>query len=372
MKKALLIAALSLAAAPAMASKARLSSLNAPAAVSDIQDVFTNPAKATQHGDWLTFEMGQTASSNAIASGTHAEGGFSRSMNDARWGFYMGHQYSQVTEQRANVTYEATAIAPDNTINLFYGSKAGEMAWGAGLGYSKTDKKTTAVKQDALAISGGVATSMWDAALTVHAMNNYKDESATAATTRDFKGKMAWDLSGTYYMDDLAFSAGVNQNAAKVENGTGAEVHNFEWMGWNVGAEKSVKMEGALFFYGAKYTMKTNKDKVPGTDSKLEESTMPVYAGIEADANSWLVLRGSVSQNFLLGTSQTTSATTTGAAADKNTIANNTTVNAGAGLKFGKLSIDGNLAAQTGGAAQNTAAVDGTNLLYNGSLTYMF
>lgn len=367
MKKALLIAALSVAATPAMASKARLSSLNNAAHLSDIQDVFVNPSKATAHGDWLTLEMGSTVSTNAAASGTKAEGGFSRSMGDNRWGFYMGHNYSMVTDVRNNtdvsaVTYEATAIAPDNMINLFYGSKAGEMAWGAGLGYSKTDKKTVAIKQDALAVTGGVSMANWDAALTVLAMNNYKDESTTSANTRDNKGKMGIDLSGIYSMDPMTFSAGYTSNAAKVEDGSGTEVHNFDFQTWYLGAEKSHKADGADFFYGTKYTMTTRKDKGPA-DKKLEYTKLPVYAGIEADAASWLVLRGSIQQNFLLGQTQGPAAN-----AEKDTIANDTTVAAGAGLKFGKLTVDGTLEA----ASSNTAALNGNSLLANGSITYMF
>lgn len=361
MKKALLIAALTVAATPAMASKARVSALGGAASVSDIQDVFTNPAKSTKHGEWLTFEMGATAGTNAAASGTKAEGGFSRSMDAARWGFYMGHNYTFVTEQRANVTFEAAAVAPDNTINFFYGSNAGDMAWGLGLGYSKTDKKTTAVKQDAMALTAGVLMGDWDLSATLGLMNNYKDESTVAATTRDFKGKMAFNIDAKYTMDTMVYSFGYANNAAKVENGSGTEVQNFDWNNWYLGAEKSMKAEGSHFFYGAKYTMMTNKEKV--ADTKTETSKLPIYAGIEADAASWLVLRGSVKQNFILGTTQGPAAN-----AEKDTIANDTTVAAGAGLKFGKLSIDGTLEA----ANSATAALNGNNLLANGSLTYMF
>lgn len=361
------MAAVSMAVAPAMASKARLSSLNNAASVLDTRDFLRNPAQATTYGDFLTFEMGSTAGTNAAASGTKAEGGFSRSMDDARWGFYMGNNYTFVTEQRANVTFEATALAPENMINLFYASKS-DLAWGIGLGYSNTDRKTTKITQSAIALSGGILMNGWNVALTLGLQNKYKDEAATTAATRDFKGTTAANLDVLYEMGAMTYSFGYGMNGAKVENGSGTEVHNFDWMNYYVGAERAVKAEGSHFFYGVKYTSLTNKDKVTGTDSKLETSKLPVYAGIEADAASWLVLRASVQQNFILGTTQTSSVTVTGTAAEKDSIANDTTVAAGAGLKFGKLMIDGTLSA----ANSNTAALNGNSLLAAGSLTYMF
>lgn len=360
MKNALLIAALALAATPAMASKARVKALNNASHISDIQDVFTNPAKATKHGEWLTFEMGPTASTNATAAADpKAEGGFSRSMDASRWGFYMGHQYSFITTTRSLVAAPAQlAIAPDNNINLFYASNAGEMAWGLGLGYSKSDKKTTKQKQDSTVLSGGILMGAWDLGLNLGLVNTYKDETA-GVNGRDLKGGLAADLAAKYTMDDMTYSLGYMMNSAKVDNGSATQINDQEYSMWYLGAEKSMKSEGADFFYGIKYTMDTEKNKV-GAGTKTETSKLPVYAGIEADAASWLVLRGSVKQNFILGTTDN--------GTNKDSIANDTTVAAGAGLKFGKLTVDGTLEA----ASSNTAALNGNNLLANGSVTYMF
>ncbi len=362
MKKALLIAALTVAVTPAMASKARLSALNNAAYLTDIQDVFVNPARATQHGEWLTFEMGQTATTNAATTGTHAEGGFSRSMDAARWGFYMGHNYTFSSTPRSLITAAGgvkAALPADNTINLFYASNAGDMAWGLGLAYSKTDKKTTTQKQDMTALSAGIIMGAWDLGATLGLVNTYKDEQATAADARSLKGKMALNIDAQYTMDTMIYSLGYGMNGAKIENGSGTQLNDQEYSNWYLGAEKMMKSEGATFFYGAKYTMDTEKNKV-GAGTKTETSKLPVYAGIEADAASWLVLRGSVKQNFILG--QTDNGT------NKDTIANDTTVAAGAGLKFGKLTVDGTLEA----ANSATAALNGNNLLANGSITYMF
>jgi len=94
---------------------------------------------------------------------------------------------------------------------------------------------------------------------------------------------------------------------------------------------------------------------------------------MEADATSWLVVRGAVSQNLILGQSKTTVTNTPDA---KSTIANSTVVNAGATLNFGKLKVDG-LVGTTGttgttGAGTNTGVLQTNNLLTRVGVTYAF
>ena len=90
---------------------------------------------------------------------------------------------------------------------------------------------------------------------------------------------------------------------------------------------------------------------------------------MEADATSWLTLRGNVHQNVLLGSSKSI-------AGKKTTIANSTTVDAGATLNFGKLKVDGSVgttdASRTGtiGAKKGVLATD--NLMSRVGVTYMF
>jgi len=359
MKNTLVIVALALAASPAMASKARLNALNNAAHLSDIQDVQTNASKIMSHGEWLTFEMGNN---NYTAAGTatpRAEGGFARSMGDSKYGFYLGAHPSWVDEVRTGNT--GTYLTNENPVSLFYGSKASDLAWGVGLLYSNSDKKTTTQKQSATGLNAGVTGANWDAALTLGLMNTYKNDTATV----DFKGTTAIDLAATYTMDTMTFSAGLAMNGGKEEvNGT--ETHKHERSSFNVGVVNSHKADGSDFFYGAKLVSSTVKDKTP--DTKTDSMSLPVFAGIEADATSWMVLRASVSQNFLLGSTKSTTPADVAPAGEADTIANNTSVAAGAGLKFGKLMLDGTLEA----ANSATAALNGNALLANAAVTYMF
>jgi len=365
MKKTLLIAALALAATPAMASKARLSALNNSAHLEDIQDTLKNPAKVTKHGDWLTFEMGTNAYTAASQAAPRAEGGFARGMGDARYGFYLGHHATWVTETRTNntpIAMTGTYLTNENPINVFYGAKAGDIAWGVGLDYSSSDKKATKLKQQAAGLNFGADAGVWNAYLQLGLLNTFKNE-FTAGSEVDFKGKNAIVLGGEYNMDTLTFNALASMNGGKETVGTTDTVDR-TMSTYNVGVVNSHKSDGSDFFYGANYIMTTDKDGV-GAEDKIETSSLPVFAGIEADATSWMVLRASVAQNFILGSTKTTTA---GAGGDATSITQNTTVAAGAGLKFGKLLVDGTLEA----ASSNTAALNGNAFLANGSVTYMF
>ncbi|MEZ0391927.1 MAG: hypothetical protein ACAH59_06915 [Pseudobdellovibrionaceae bacterium] len=371
MKNTVLIAVLALAATPAMASKARLSALNNAAHIEDIQDTLKNPAKVTLHGDWLTFEMGTNAYTTAAQNPPRAEGGFARGMGDARYGFYLGHHANWVTETRVDNTPidmdggANTYLTNENPVNLFYGAKAGDLAWGVGLDYSNSDKKSTKQKQSATGLNAGVTANDWEAYLNLGLMNTYEND-LTAGSEVDFKGKTAIELGGEYRMDTMTFVALARMNGGKEEIGTTETVDRTINV-YNLGVVNSHKAEGTDFFYGANYVMTLDKNTAAGTanDDKIETSALPVFAGIEADATSWMVLRASVRQNFILGSTKTT----TGAAdGEPNTVDQNTSVAAGAGLKFGKLLVDGTLEA----ANSNTAALNGNAFLANAAVTYMF
>lgn len=367
MKNLLLIAALALAAAPAMASKARLTALNKAAHLSDVQDVFGNASKLTNHGDWLTFEFGPQPT-NAATSRTapKAEGGFSRGMGEAKYGFYLGHQSTWVSETRSQAMTNVEDLATDNTMNLFYAMKGGDLAWGVGLEYSKTDKKSTVQKQSVMGLNGGITMGALAVGLTIGLENKYTSGASGDAGYIDFKGKSAFDLNGTYTMDTITYSFGYDMNGAKADTGAvPAETLDLVISRLSLGAENSMKADGADFFYGAKYMMDTVENKITG-GTKTVTSKLPVYIGVEADAASWLVLRASVQQNVLLGTTKTETA----GVGESDTIANDTVVAAGVGMKFGKLSLDGTFKSASGTAA--TGDISGNNFLANTALTYNF
>ena len=103
-----------------------------------------------------------------------------------------------------------------------------------------------------------------------------------------------------------------------------------------------------------------------------KSSQVPLVAGLEYDAASWLTLRGSVSQT-LWGTQEDKS--------NKKGFANSTLVNAGASLKFGEMTVDGVIGNSAAGAAPtgtvgDTSVGNGNlrtdNLMSRVSMTYRF
>ncbi|RYZ84806.1 MAG: hypothetical protein EOP04_17280, partial [Proteobacteria bacterium] len=148
-------------AAPAMASKARMASLQNAAQLIDTQSMFENPGKSYLLGDFATLEMGATSTalvganapenittngtSSAAATfyGENAEGGFVRSYGDSKVGFYMGRKSYFTSRVRALTGF----VGQENPIDLMYGFQAADLKWGASLSYSKSDKKVTGGQQ---------------------------------------------------------------------------------------------------------------------------------------------------------------------------------------------------------------------------------
>ena len=370
MKKLFVIAAVTLASGAAFASKARVSALGNGAHLSDAQSIFQNPADMTLWGDWATFEMGTNAFSYTPSAGNGAtvtghEGGLVRSSGDARWGFYMGHKSPTAALSRSNAwTGSAgTILGEENPIEVFYAQKA-DLSWGASMFYSNSDKKGPKLKQDTMGLRVGARTAMWDAFVNVGLSNNAKDESNTASI-KEIKGKSAFKLGGGYSFDSLYVYGNYTTSGFK-GSAAGTDTSDVDGSQMAVGVVETMKKDGTDFFYGVSYHMDSYKQKV-GTETKSEATYMPVVIGIEADANSWMVLRASVTQNVVLGGIKDEMGLVTGAVLNEtNTWNNSTTVAAGTGMKFNKFTFDGTLGAANGGV------VNTTNLLANASLTYMF
>ncbi|MGZ3795579.1 MAG: hypothetical protein ACXVB1_04405 [Pseudobdellovibrionaceae bacterium] len=369
MKKLFIIAAVTLASGGAFASKARLQALGNAAHLIDVQTMFNNPSDITLMGDWATFEMGSNGPFTytppaANAATTNHEGGMVRAHGDARWGFYLGHKSPTVALSRSNAWTggAGTILNEENPIEVFYAQKA-DVSWGASLFYSNSDKKGPQLKQDTMGLRAGARSGAWDAYVNVGLSNNAKDSSA--ASVKEIKGKSAIKLAGGYTMDTMYFYGRYGMSGFK-GSAAGADTADLDGSQLELGVIDTIKGEGRDFFYGVSYHMDSYKQKV-GTEQKSEATYLPVIIGVEGEANSWMTLRASVTQNVLLGTIKDEIGLVTGAAlTESNTWNNSTTVAAGAGLKFNKFTFDGTLGAANGGV------VNTTNLLANASLTYLF
>lgn len=362
MKRLFLIAAVSLAATSAFASKARLSALQNAAHLVDTQDVLNKPDRAASMGEFVTFEFGPT-----VDATTNAEGGFVRKHGDAAWGAYFGNTSDSTTFYRsaAKAAPYSLAIgtaAQDNPLNLFYATKTSDMSWGAGLFYTNSDLKAVNEKQNAMGLIGSMTMGALNASLGL-GLGNTASKTAAGVETK-LTGKTTAQLTVGYAMDSLYYYGEYTMSGAKVETGSTTNA-DWERSGLTLGVINSHKKDAVDFFYGISYQMTNLKDKGPA-DSKTDTSKLPVIVGIEADAANWLTFRASLTQNVIVGSTKTTTA----GVGDANNNADDTVVAAGVGMKWNKFAWDGTLSSAS--ANGGTFGLDGSNFLARTSLTYMF
>lgn len=396
MKKTLLLAALTMAAAPAFASKARLNALGNADHLDDIQRVFDRPYQAGGHGELATIEFGTNAAPSSSTTIT-AEGGFVRQMGDASYlGAYVGHLPTALTDASGGALVQAPNVGVltsnqsgalfstlNNAISVFYASKMGDMTWGAQLYYMSNNQNTNAtvstlnIKNRNASLAGvsfGLDAANFDVDLSVGLQGklNYQDQLTEVQTNLNSTANYA--LHGTYKMDTLRIFGkyGMSSATASFSNSSPADA-KIDTTSMAAGVIDSRKKDGTEFYYGATYSMTTFKGNPSTGDRKIEANTLPLIIGVEAEAASWLVLRGSVVQPLLGGNKVTATSATTGVTTVNTDNTQGSTIGAGAGFKFGKFTMDTFMAAATTGTV--TLATDGTTserFLTQASLTYMF
>lgn len=396
MKKTLLIAALTMVSASAFASKARLAALQNAAHLTDVQNNFDQPWQVAANGELATVEFGSAGGS------PNAEGGFVRQMNDSYLGVYLGHQPAvfnailgqdgmQLSASSATTSFDtATEIAGvNNPLNIWYAAKAGDITWGVNFFYLTSNRKGVKfdtgatsdadVKTNVMGLSAGATNGVWDASVVLGLTGKTEITDLSGSSSHvtlggatlasgqsgDITAKSNVNLMGGYKADTLYYyvNYGVAGAKATINNVDGYDLENTKIA---LGVINSHKKDGTDFFYGASYHMDTAKNKQTGVDYKKEDSYLPLIVGIEAEANNWLVLRGSLTQNLgLIGSTKTSTATVSG---DASTLADSTTVAGGVGMKFNKFLVDAFMQTSTTG----TFGFDGANFLAKTSLTYNF
>ncbi len=389
MKTALLITAALLTAATANASQSRLSALGSPNHVNDVQDVFSEPSKVMMFNDVTTFEWGATTPGTGAP---RAQGGFIKKMDDSAFGIYIGRKATAfqlsmfgstasgsgggINGAGATAGFTDMTTADVNPFDIFYGMGMGDMKVGLGLHYSNYDKKSTTIaKSNVMGLTASAYTDMWAAQLGLGLAGTASKD--TGAAEDKVTADSSMNLKGTYNMDTMNVWLEYNATGAKASVDT-VETAKFTYSDTSIGFGNSWKKDGADLYYQIAYKMRTEKNApTTGGENKYEDTTMPLLIGVEAEAASWLVLRGSVTQNFFLGSKKTT---TGGTAGESDSIADSMVTSAGLGFKWGKFMLDGSLhAASTGrlslasdGGTGTAVAGDGTGdkFLTNAALTY--
>ncbi|AUN96923.1 hypothetical protein C0V70_02135 [Bacteriovorax stolpii] len=354
-KSALVIAGLALLSTNAFASKARLAALggNDGAAnlyVSDKANVFRNAATINTHKNFVVTEWGDNVNADS-STAPRAEGGFFKDAGSLAYGLYLGNDGENDTTRTTNY------MAQDNALDLFLGGDAG-MQWGARLHYASGKDDTGTVKKKNSAY--GVGLGMVMGAAEGYANIDISDKSEGGAAAGDeWNQKPSFTIGGSYDWSGYTFFGEFSNG--KVEEKVGTTTTSTKNTDIRVGAGRIWEINptarvlaDASFVYTQEKT--TTKDKFMG---------LPVTFGFEADATSWLTLRGSVGQYVLLNNRKNGTV--------KSSQANSTTVNGGATLNFGKLAVDGLVGTTDGTGANGKKGVLSTsNLLTRVGVTYNF
>jgi hypothetical protein len=347
MKKHLMVAAgLAVLSTSAFATKARLQALGqldgrASFYLDDTRSVFLNPAKLNTMNNYVVTEWGESDNAADTEANSHAEGGFFRKGGSLAYGLYLGNEQNLMNAERT--TANANFRSADNNIDLFFAGDMG-VQWGARVQYaSSKDEPTGGIKKenDVLGLGLGVVKNNIEA----YANLLLKDESKGATVANDsFEADMGMNLGASYGMKGMTFYVDYDKSGYEYSN-AGTKTNEVEVTTMTFGAAKEKEIsKTAKVFMDLNYNTSKNEDSVAKTETKAKE--LPLTIGFETEATSWLTLRGSVSQNIVIGE------TTVKGGAD-GTNANTTRVNAGATMTFGKLMVDG-VIGTTDGARNGT------------------
>lgn len=356
MKKTVVLV-LALTSLSAFASKARLEALgeskDGSYYIQDNRDMFLNPAHVNYHKDFLTYEWGSTLTNAADSTNSpRSEGGFYRSMGSLNYGLYLGSQVDRVVTKR-DVTSDANFQDMNNPVDLFVGGETSAMKWGANLTYSTSENHNAGSfkkDEDYLGLKAGVEMNN----LEVFAHTDIQNKAKGGTQTNDeFEGKFGGLLGATYMLNDLKIYGSFSRYAADFKDDNGTAVNKTKYsdkaMKLGVGRTASVNDKTKIFTRVEYNCTNNGTERVDNKTYTTKSWNLPVAVGIEHDALSWLMLRGSVTQS--LWGSDTTDTTYTKRG-------NDTGVNAGATLALGSLKLDGLVGTSSTGS---TAPATGTN-----------
>jgi hypothetical protein len=370
MRKQLAVAfGLLVVATPALATKARLEALGednfGSYYINDNRNYFLNPARINNHKDLITYEFGKSGADNTStidsAATPKAEGGFTKGIGNLVYGAHFGNSTPSVGLVRG-----VAGLGEVQPLDLFVGGDAG-MKWGANVTYenyrSGTAGNTNRLDSTALRVRGGVM--MGEMEFFAHVSlankaNNYQGKSVD--------GDIGFLLGASTMVQQYRLFADLTKFGADYTNPAGvAGKNDLDYTRIRLGAGRQDRLnDRATLFTKVMLTRTALKDDggvanaglMPEQLNGPGKSTIynvPVVAGLEYAATSWLDLRASVTHNVL---SRADIDPKGGKKGSSRTDAN-TGVNAGASLKFGEFSIDGLISTNASG--------DGTTMANNGS-----
>lgn len=265
----------------------------------DPYNLFYNPSYVNDHGNWGIIEKSNSP-------GKTAQGGFFTSLGSFSFGVFMnrGDAITGVFPNRAEM----------RPFEFAFGADLGMMKWGIGLEFAKFRGTATPVGTALSIPSDGsdVTIRAGFQAMDVEPFCSFKasgtDKVTLSGTPVQFKNK-SFTVGTRYHWGEwTSFAAYRKDTTNDISQVTS----------YGGGVNRSTKLTEAVLFSS---TLSFFRDSTQG------RNVLPVNFAVEADATSWLVVRGGLEYHLIdkIGADYLT---------------DNTTGRIGAGLHLGKASFD--------------------------------
>jgi hypothetical protein len=341
------------------ASKARLQALgedkNGSQFISDNRNIFLNPAHTNLNADLVSFEWGGSSQEQDQNVNARGEGGVLKSSGNFVLGLHMGHESDNHNKVRSLALKEA--LNEENNVDFFIGGDAGTL-WGFNVTYGKyiNEQENRNDEATVLRTRAGVIQGDLEGFVNVGLTNN------ADVSGEEYTGKTDLLVGGSYNLKNVILFA--NMQTFLSENRGGAE---YKINGFEVGIGQVHHLnDKSKLFSKISYDNEALQDF---EENEIKTSGIPATIGLEVNANTWLTLRGSISQS-LYGVEDNEG--------DKKSIGE-TKVNAGASIVFGDMMFDGVIGTDNdgnGADAENTSGGRGQlrsdSLMSRVSMNYKF
>jgi len=362
-----LVLALSFAAAPALASRARLEALGEGQGgsyyIDDSRNIFLNPAEIVHYKKKLLLELGDNnnAAPEVSAAGaltSQVEGGFTNTFGDYTYGLYLNNNSQRAQTITGGVNSALAALGsterflgPDSTLEFFFAGE-GATNWGVSLFYAGNNARVASGIQETeylMGLRAGVDMNNWAVFTTIGLAESSKNKNAT---NDEIKGKPSFDLAATYKSDAMTyFVKGSSYGADITLGGAAATQDRNTALGLGFGHKHDFSKTVTMFTRLEASYLKSTNEGGAAPQAAFMMWNVPVVFGAEAQALSWLAIRGSIAQSLLGQTMN---------GAIQNSLANTTTIGAGVGLTFGDIQIDGLVASGIANNVETASAIGPT------------
>jgi hypothetical protein len=335
--------------------------------VEDDRNIFRNPADINLYKKYATMELEFIPRGDSELS-LIPQGGYFTEIGKIPVGVYLGQGMAEgvlIGEEAFDATpmdYFLTT-SDSNPVTFFIGGEAG-FKWGFDIRVANAEKTINSSKAtyQALALTLGFYVGDFQ----IYGKYGIRDQSKVTGpniledgtiTGSGYIGGVIYQLKNTTFLIDVIGGSSELSDRSVVDEDGKFKVDRLTLgIGHIYEINKSQK-----FYFNLNYeqTKKTNSIK----DEKTTETNLPLILGFEADANSWLIIRGSVVQNFIFGVEKIETGGTTEEAPSP---FNGAKVNFGATFNFGKLKVDGNL------GMDNVSLLNLNAFFANASITYWY